>query len=203
MGFPGLLRVLLLGLVALVMAVPVAGCGGDEGSDEGDGGAGAAATAPEPSGDSAGAGGDGGDAGASAAAEDEAPPRVKPSSLSKAEFVKQADQMCRRERRAQLRRAGRITQELGEGDLEGNFEALSRRVLAPTHVNKAEEIRQLGAPRGDVAQIEALVKAMRQDSAALASDPAANPTEYTAALRRSTRLAGEYGFTECASVVLF
>jgi hypothetical protein len=119
------------------------------------------------------------------------------SSLSKKQYVKQADQRCRQERLDALNRF--VASSKKEGNPSRAFEVASRPILAPSLERQADAIRTLGAPEGDEEQIEALLAEMERVSTALAEDPVSDFRDYGARLQPAAVLAREYGFSQCAS----
>ena len=127
---------------------------------------------------------------------------IETSSLGKEQYVKQADMRCAQERAKALNELGASSPRFGTADPEPAFERGSRRILAPSLERQADAIRALGAPEGGEEQIEALLIEMERASAALVENPASDFRDYGARLRRAADLAGEYGFTQCASALL-
>lgn len=122
--------------------------------------------------------------------------------MSKARFIDRADEICLAERNLVLNKIIALDRQGRAGSAEEHFEVVVREGLAPSQRRKAEAIRDLGAPRGDVTQIEALVAAMLEESDELKADPPSEFEAYAASLSGSLGLARSYGLKECASAQL-
>ena len=103
--------------------------------------------------------------------------------LSKAEFVQQANAICKKAR-----------QEASKKAFEGPGEAFT--VTVATLLNKeANEIGALDGPSEDASQIDAIVSGARK--AAKTMEEKKEYTEAEAPLVEVEKLAGEYGLDEC------
>ena len=110
--------------------------------------------------------------------------------LTKAEFVQQANSICREneaERSEGLRNAAGADPELTE---------LTTEALQPVQ-NMAEELGELSPPAGDATEISAIVEAFETGIADVKADPA-DPTAVIAAFGQANKLAGNYGLVDCA-----
>jgi hypothetical protein len=124
------------------------------------------------------------------------------SKIGKAEFVKEANALCRARQKKRaweglaIRRKAEST---GESSQDADV-ATVLTVLVPFFRSTAEEIQALGPPRADEDQVNAIVGAMKK----LADKAEADPARYLHELinferpyRAPKRLADEYGITEC------
>ena len=146
----------------------------------------AAVTAVGCGGDSEGSGGSGGDPDVTT---------VTTSSLSKDAFLKKANAICAR---------GAFQAVEGEPtDGEPAPKTLPERVevvMVPAFNQVADELQQLGAPRGDEAEIEAIVAALHEDVDSLEQNSASQKalTKLQYEFESSSALAGPYGLYACA-----
>jgi Spy/CpxP family protein refolding chaperone len=120
------------------------------------------------------------------------------ATLTKAEFIKQGDAICKK---------GNETSEAETEDLakEGNFqleklseeqaEEVVTEVMAPNLKRQAEEIDALEAPKGDEAKVDALVASIDEAVAEFEKDPGSFFEE--TALAKPIRLENAYGFKIC------
>jgi hypothetical protein len=162
-----------VGLLATVLAVGLiaAGCGGDDDEDT------AAMTTTET-----------GATGATGAAGGEP--------LSKSEFIKQADQICRQGDQ-QIQQAG---QELGPGSpSEEELEQFAAETVVPNIQEQIDGIRQLTPPKGDEEEVNAILDAAQEGIDRLAADPSllVQGQDAGGAFTEANRLAQEYGLEAC------
>jgi hypothetical protein len=105
------------------------------------------------------------------------------SGLSKAEFTKQADAICKQ-----------AQQEASEEALKGSIKGVA--VVVATLLNKeADEIAALDGPSEDAEQIEAIVGSARKTAEAL--EAKGEYPEAKASLVEAEKLAAAYGLDEC------
>jgi hypothetical protein len=113
--------------------------------------------------------------------------------LTKAEFVLQANEIC--QGAEEERKQGE--EELVEGDqadqAEGEEEVVEA-LVAPVGT-MAEELGDLGPPKGDEKQVAAIVKAFEAGVAKLEADPLAS--DAASAFAKADELAAAYGLSEC------
>jgi len=124
------------------------------------------------------------------------------SSLTKAEFVKQADAICTKGDKQDEKEFEDFAKEhnLSEGkepSKEVQEEAVQD-IVVPGVRQQIEEIDELAAPEGDEAKIEAVVTAVEDGLDELEDDPTLlfkgkNP------LGEGSKLAKEYGMTKCGA----
>jgi hypothetical protein len=124
------------------------------------------------------------------------------ASISKAEFVKQANGICAKTQQ-QLEsefaayvqsQAGREPQ--GEDAVAARVD-VAKTILIPAKQQEVEEFRALGAPAGDKGQADAIIEAMEEGVQKSQQAPAATVIDSTKAFGRSEALADEYGLSQC------
>lgn len=172
-------------LIAAIVAIVVVGCGGGESSNDtqssgGSGASSGSASSGEGSGEASGG-------------------TVTTSSLSKAQFVKQADALCKRNREERFEATAAYGEENPSQSEEEAITTSLKEVYVPTMETRLAELRQLGAPQGDEGQIEAILQAYERqlDAIEQLKGAAATPTLDRESLRAEA-LARKYGLTECA-----
>lgn len=122
------------------------------------------------------------------------------SSLTKAEFIKQADAICKKGGES-------VNEEVEDFAEENDFEPnkatkeqqaeLLTEVVAANIQSQAEEIDALGAPPGDEAQIEAMLAAVEEGVEKMESEPTLFLSKPTNPLAKGSELAEEYGLEVC------
>jgi len=174
-------RLILPALLVLAIALIAVGCGG---GGSGSGGSGGGSSSDETSsGDEAG-------------------------SLSKAEFIKQADAICKegseevRTEFATYLKENKI-KEIGEGneskaETEGRIEEVIEAAI-PTLQQQLDGIRELAAPPADEAQVNAYLEAAEEGIEKGEEDPVELFTATEKVLAKSDKLAKEIGFKVCGN----
>ena len=124
------------------------------------------------------------------------------SSLTKAQFVAQADAICKKgnaEIESEVE-AFQAKNDLGENDEPSKVQQaeVSETILAPNVTNQAEEIRALEAPSGDEDEISAMLDSLDEGVEEVEANPQApfesnQPNPFGAA----NKLAREYGLKVC------
>lgn len=124
------------------------------------------------------------------------------SSLSKPQFTKKAEAICTKESEPLLGRLSNYEEAHVKPTKAGNqkvFEQAIKVVIPPAVLRMADQIRVLGAPDGEAAQIEALVVALERDAQEIRhGPPLAQPEDLDAKFRRSGKAATNAGLTACA-----
>ncbi|HEX5713101.1 MAG TPA: hypothetical protein VFX85_07290 [Solirubrobacterales bacterium] len=118
--------------------------------------------------------------------------------LTKAEFIKQGDQICKQAEEDSESEAEEFAEENDftlEKASEEQIEEAIDEVLVPALDRQAEEIQALGAPEGDEEQVEAIIVALEDASATVADDP--SQAFEGEPLKEATELAEDYGFKVC------
>lgn len=137
---------IILTILAFAASALVAGCGGDDSSDGG-------SAAGAASGDSAQSESGGDEGGTN---------EIATSSLSKAQFVKRASKACEEGLQSLPERAGEFSESQGPESASPSYEEGVKKVLLPILRASMDQIRKLGAPSGDVEEVEAIVSAQEQ-----------------------------------------
>lgn len=122
------------------------------------------------------------------------------SSITKAQFVKQADAICEKGNKENEAEFEEFAKENGlsekkEPTKAQQEEAISE-IVAPSVQKQIEEIDALGAPEGDEKQIEAMVAAVEEGVEEIESDPT-TLLEGKNPLGKGSKLAKEYGLKAC------
>jgi hypothetical protein len=181
-------RVVMLLLAVLAMAA--AGCGGDDGDDSGNSAnAGDSGGAAETRSDEDGAS----DEDTTTSSDSQEP--LTASSLSKAQFIEKANAICT-SRVKQIETELASSQKGGAGS--GNpDEAAVVEIALPGIQAEIEEIQALGAPRGDVEEVEAFLTVLQSGLDLI--DRQAQPTVqgFVGALDSAEKAASKYGLEAC------
>jgi hypothetical protein len=126
---------------------------------------------------------------------------VTVSSMSKAEFIKKADAVCKKGSEA-------ITADYGEflrehkgvkNPTEALFSELVDRVVAPNLEREVEEIRALGAPKGQEARVEAVLAAVERSLTTAEEEPRNVINDMPKVFGEADKVAKQYGFRVCGS----
>ena len=118
--------------------------------------------------------------------------------LTKVEFIKQGDAICKKGNLASETEVEDFAKENGfklEQPNRDQAEELVTEVLAPNLQRQAEELDALGAPMGDEAEVDALIASLEKETAEFAKDPVSFFKE--TALAKTIRLENAYGFKVC------
>ena len=121
------------------------------------------------------------------------------SSITKAEFIKQADEVCREgEKRVQKDFDAYVkeNEDLKE-PTDADYAALVAAVLAPNAERETEQLRELGAPDGDEEQIEAMLEAREQGLKDAEARPKAVVTSGEDIFAGASKIATDYGLKVC------
>lgn len=121
------------------------------------------------------------------------------SSLTKAEFIKQGDEICKQGDAAIEGEANEFAEENGidtENPTEAEQEEVIEQVVGPAIKRQSEEIADLGPPEGEEEAVEEIVAAVGRGAEEIEEDPKAvvngeNP------LAEASKLAKAYGFKQC------
>lgn len=159
-------KAILLMLVAVTATVIVGGCGGsdDSGGETGTSASGSASVdeTGEPPGKRGGREAGAGEEGADAGSEKSGSSAGEP--ISKAEFIKTANDICVRRVTEILGRVRLdVSRNVGGGKRVKDVQAESvDTVFVPGLEAEVREIKELGAPAGDEAKVEAFLRAMEE-----------------------------------------
>jgi hypothetical protein len=123
--------------------------------------------------------------------------------ISKAEFVKRADAVCAEvEKKMSSGLRSFIARYEGK-EPEGAAArtaaqaALIETVMAPNKRNEAEQLREIGSPKGDEDQVEAIADTLDEGVDEAEKRPQAAVNGELKALLKAEKLAGEYGLENC------
>ncbi len=117
------------------------------------------------------------------------------ASLSKAQFIKQADAICEQADKAQIVALTTATKGMSSQQLKSPAvqAEVGEKGLQPLLV-EAEEIAELGAPQGDEAKIAAIVEGIEK----AVEKSEGNPTVIEVSFAPVNKLAALYGFKACS-----
>ncbi len=126
----------------------------------------------------------------------------KTSSLSKAQWIKKAGEVCTTWTTPIIEKVNAY-EEKHRGKTSREAEVVAgkaiRQEIPPLMTNLAKGIRALGAPEGDEDQISAFVVAFEGDTEKVATGPSLKSlTEFEPNYRDSAKIARQYGLTGCA-----
>jgi hypothetical protein len=125
---------------------------------------------------------------------------VETSSLSKTEFVKQANAICAESNEDLFTRLGAYLNKNASSSKTPEEVAADamRQAVLPGVEQQIEEIRELGAPSGDEEQIEAFLVAQEGSVESLKQQRSVSlNTDVSSAFKRAGQLAQRYGIQEC------
>jgi hypothetical protein len=116
-----------------------------------------------------------------------------PSTLTKDQFVQQANQICDQGNKE----LDTASQALGQNPTADQISSFATDTVVPAVERQVSDIRALGAPAGDEEQVNALLDAAQADAEKVKSDPTvlANGDPFADA----NKLADDYGLTSCGS----
>ncbi|HET8955489.1 MAG TPA: hypothetical protein VFN18_07515 [Solirubrobacterales bacterium] len=118
--------------------------------------------------------------------------------LTKTEFIKQGDTICKEANEANETEAEEFAEENGftlEKASKDQLEEAVAEVLVPSLNQQAEELDALGAPEGDEDKVEEIVVALEDATGEIEDDPSLVFEEKT--LEKPNQLAEAYGFKVC------
>jgi hypothetical protein len=111
--------------------------------------------------------------------------------LKKPQFVKQANAVCvttQAEREAQGKEIAK------QGSSSEDPEAVMQQLLEPVE-KMTQELGNLGPPKGDEKQVEAIIEAYEAAASKLEADPGG--ADSSSAFDQANKLAAAYGLTDC------
>jgi hypothetical protein len=118
--------------------------------------------------------------------------------LTKAEFIKQGDAICKSAGEQSEKKAEEFAEENGfklEGASEEQLEEAIAEVLVSTLRKQAEGLDALGAPEGDEEQVEAIIVSLEGATDEVEDDPSVVFEEKV--FDKPNELAQDYGFKVC------
>lgn len=118
------------------------------------------------------------------------------TALTKAEFVKQANAICKEAEQERLNLFKQVVATVDpDGTKKERDEAIQKVIVEP-YEGAAKEIESLGAPSGDEAKVSTIVKAMETSLRKVEKNPRLIGTT-TIQFAASNKLVNEYGLTKC------
>lgn len=175
------LKVTLFLIAALLAGVSVAGCG-DDSSDS------ASAENAAASEEAASNGDDG-------SSSPEEP--IATASLNKSQYVKRANAVCAEYREARTKELDEYREDNPE-TLEEGFQGSLQDIYVPSMEEQMAALRELGAPRGDEKQVEAIIVAFERWLDEVKEFKGKTPpAKLQKEIVRAGNLAGNYGIVEC------
>jgi hypothetical protein len=123
-------------------------------------------------------------------------------SLSKADFVKQADEICARKEAEKNKKLEASFQQLGKEGKSGKQaeEELVTDAALPPISEMTEELKDLGAPSGEEDQADAMVEAFEAEIEKIEDDPASVINETGGEFAKANQLAKQMGLKVCSQV---
>jgi hypothetical protein len=123
--------------------------------------------------------------------------------LTKAQFIKQADAICLHSAGRFQTLFNRFMQTTPDPRLPADrplkqWTEIVETVFAPVKEQELEELRALGAPRGDEQRIEAIFAAIEDGLKEVEEDPTVE-SDTEEQFEKSSRLARAYGLTVCGA----
>lgn len=116
--------------------------------------------------------------------------------LSKVEFLRQSDEICRSaESRIEAAADDLLTQE-GDPD-PAEVERIAIDLVVPALESEVSAIGALGAPEGDEAEVQAILDATEAGIAEIEADPSALLDGVPESLQKAEMLARRYGSQQC------
>lgn len=125
---------------------------------------------------------------------------VTASSISKAQFIKEADAACKKgeEEIQEDFKAFAAENASVKNPTEEQFSELIDAVLVANIEREVEDIRALGAPKGDEQEVEAILVAREEGIEEAEAQPKRAVQGNMAGFEKADKLAKEYGFGSCA-----
>jgi hypothetical protein len=121
--------------------------------------------------------------------------------MSKSQYVKKADRVCEEGTKDTEVDFGVFLREEQnvKSPTEADFVKLVETVVAPNIEAEVEELRELGAPSGDVGKVEAMLEAREESIAIAEENPEAVIRDTKKVFGEASRMASEYGLKACAT----
>jgi hypothetical protein len=118
--------------------------------------------------------------------------------LTKAEFIKQADQICKKAHDSLEKSFNQSF--AGKQPSQAELNEFAREELAPTVQGEIDDVRNLVPPSGDEGEIEAIADAAQSGVDKIKADPAVlSPQVKFDPLAKNHQLARAYGMKECST----
>ena len=123
------------------------------------------------------------------------------SAITKAHLIKQADAICRRTDMIQTNAVKAYGRKHGEPDSANELTKMLVRAGLPPIETEINLISALGAPKGNEAQITAIIKALEKALSLTEAKPSVLLHPDEGFFERPDKLAGNYGFIDCAQAL--
>ena len=117
---------------------------------------------------------------------------------SKAEFVKQADAICKKGNQ-EINQAAKKVFTTKAQPSKAEFEKFANETLIPSVQKQVDGVDGLTPPKGDEDQVQAIVDAANQAIAKAKQDPTLMESNKTDPLLKANKLAKDYGLKVCGS----
>jgi hypothetical protein len=129
---------------------------------------------------------------------------VTESSISKPEYITKAEIVCTNGNKQIEIDYGAFLGETdeenpGNGEDKVDFNKFVDNVITPNVEREIEELRELGAPKGDAGKVEAMLKAREESIAIAEKDPEAVIQDSKKVFGKASAAAEEYGLKLCAT----
>ncbi len=125
------------------------------------------------------------------------------ASLTKAEFVKQADAICTQGSKDINAEFEEFTKEKGISETKAPAKDVQEEavesILIPSISSQVEEVKALGTPEGDEGEVEALIAAEEEVLEEGEEDPVSLLEGGSAKEKEANKLATDYGLTACGA----
>ncbi len=119
------------------------------------------------------------------------------SSLTKAEFTKQANAGCKEHEEERGELFEEVTRPLDPNEYtKADQELIILEALLPPYERNIENLKSLGAPSGDEQQVEAIIEAMEKSVEKVEDEPIV-AIDSTRQFEESNALAEKYGLDAC------
>lgn len=120
------------------------------------------------------------------------------TALSKQEFIKQGNAVCKAGESERTELFAEAQKEIKPGDTfdQKDKAELVRTVLVEPYEKMIKGVEELGAPEGDEQQVEALLQAMEKATQKAEADPA-RTIKTIIPFAEANKAADEYGLTDC------
>ena len=123
--------------------------------------------------------------------------------ITKAEFIKEVDAVCAKGNKQIETKFIDYVQstgfKVGQQPSEKQLEELLETLLIPTVEQETEEIEDLGMPKGDEQEVEALLAAIEEGREKAEEDPKSVILETGVAFAKADELAKKYGLKVCGT----
>ena len=122
------------------------------------------------------------------------------TALTKAEFLKQGNAICRKGNEEIGKAAEKKFPRSGGKPNQKELEQFASQTIVPNIQSQVQQISELPAPEGDEEQVEAIVEEAEASAEKAAEDPSVMIKDNGEdPFAKTNELAGEYGLTACAS----